>query len=920
MWFLGAVLGAVLGGSIDPALAIFGALLGGLLGWILGSRARQRQEDRFKTLEQRLSRLEAALQRLQRPEGRALGSAPPTRSVPERDDVEVPGAPALVAVGTSALAGSASATLPVAEARGATAEAQIAPIESPPLGPAPPAAEVTEPPEVTPGPAWEWLLRGNLMARVGIIILFIGVGFLLKYAYQHIELPIELRLIGVALGAVVLLGMGWRLRRTREGYGLALQGGGVGLLYLTIFAALRLFGLISTGPAFALLLAVVVLSAALAVLQDSLALAVLGASGGFLAPILVSTGAGSHVALFSYYAALNGGILAMAWFRAWRVLNLVGFVFTFGIATLWGVLRYQPEQFASTEPFLILFSAMYVAIPVMFSRHAAGPIERHLDTTLVFGVPLIAFGLQVGLVREFAYGSAWSALALGAFYLLLARTLWPRRGEGMRLLVEAFLALGVVFATLAIPLAFDGRWTSAVWALEGAAMLWVGVRQRRLPTRLFGLLLQALAGAFFLADLGAPSGEWPVLNGLYLGTLLLAAAGLFSGWLLQRWREVLHPAERGLEFAVFLWGVLWWTDGGLQEIQAQVPYALQGNSTLGFFTGSCLAFGWLERRLAWSLARYPALALLPLMAGLGLISALRDAHPLTHFGYVAWPLAFSAHLFLLRRHEAAEGRYLKWLHAGGLWLLAALGAWEVAWGIDQWVAGRAAWPLIAWALVPGALLLLLGMRGERIGWPVAAHLDAYLVAGATPLAAFLGVWFVAGNGVSNGDPWPLPYLPILNPLDLAQAGALLAVANWFLEVRRLGLPPLAGVSLPAAAGLAAVAGFLWANAVLLRALHHWAGVPFSLAEMLRSDLVQASLSLLWTLLALGAMVLATRRSWRSLWLVGAGLMAVVVVKLFVVELSNVGTIERIVSFLGVGVLMLIIGYLAPVPPKQGEGG
>jgi uncharacterized membrane protein len=149
-------------------------------------------------------------------------------------------------------------------------------------------------------------------------------------------------------------------------------------------------------------------------------------------------------------------------------------------------------------------------------------------------------------VREFAYGSAWSALALGAFYLLLARTLWSRRGEGQRLLVEAFLALGVVFTTLAIPLAFDGRWTSAAWAIEGAAIVWVGVRQQRLPARLFGILLQLLAGFFYLHDLVYRAGDWPVLNSVYLGALLLALAGLFCAWLLQRRRQELHPAERWL--------------------------------------------------------------------------------------------------------------------------------------------------------------------------------------------------------------------------------------------------------------------------------------------------------------------------------------------------------------------------------------
>ncbi len=85
--------------------------------------------------------------------------------------------------------------------------------------------------------------------------------------------------------------------------------------------------------------------------------------------------------------------------------------------------------------------------------------------------------------------------------------------------------------------------------------------------------------------------------------------------------------------------------------------------------------------------------------------------------------------------------------------------------------------------------------------------------------------------------------------------------------------------------------------------------------MLHSVLVQAAFSLLWSLLALAIMVFATRTALRELWIVGAALMGVVVVKLFLVDLSNVGTVERIVSFIGVGVLMLVIGYLSPVPPR-----
>ena len=566
----------------------------------------------------------------------------------------------------------------------------------------------------------------------------------------------------------------------------------------------------------------------------------------------------------------------------------------------------------------MLFFLFYLAIPLAFARRQAGRLERYVDATLVFGVPLVAFGLQVGLVRGIEYGAAWSALALAALYLVLAKAVWGRAGERLRLLAESFLALGVVFGTLAIPLALEGRWTSAAWALEGAAIVWVGVRQQRLAARLFGLALQFLAGLAFLADTSGAIGALAIANSFYLGCLFVALGGLFCAWYLDRHRERVSRGERAAAHVLFGWGILWWVAGGLHEIDHHVGHPYREQAALLFFTGSCVAFSWLHTRLDWRAARYAALAQLPLMIGSAIAAADAYTHPFVRIGWIAWPLAFAAHLLVLRRHETPNSRYQYWLHAAGLWLLAALGTWEVGWAIDHLVRGKAVWPLIAFALVPGALLALLALRGTRLGWPVAAHRDAYLVAGSAPLAVFLVLWAFLVNFLSTGDPSPLPYVPILNPLDLAVLGAVLVVALWFVEGRKLAIPAFAIGSPAAGYGLCAAAAFVWVNAVLLRTLHHWAGVPFDLERMLRSDLVQTSFSILWTLIALATMVLATRRGLRAAWLAGGALLLVVVAKLFVVDLSNVGTIARIVSFIGVGVLMLVVGYFSPVPPKVRE--
>jgi len=235
------------------------------------------------------------------------------------------------------------------------------------------------------------------------------------------------------------------------------------------------------------------------------------------------------------------------------------------------------------------------------------------------------------------------------------------------------------------------------------------------------------------------------------------------------------------------------------------------------------------------------------------------------------------------------------------------------------VEGRHVWPLIAWAIVPGVMIAVFAAHGDRLAWPVNSHRHAYLYAGACPLVAYLLAWVLFVNFVSDGDPAPLPYVPLFNPLDLAQAGALLVVSTWYVGLRRLDPTVFRLPSGATAIKILGAVSFVALNGVLLRALHYYADIPFRLHSMLRSVLVQAAFSLFWSLLALAAMVLATRRGLRPLWMVGAALLGAVVVKLFLIDLSNTGTVERVVSFIGVGILVIVVGYFAPVPPKVQEG-
>ena len=435
--------------------------------------------------------------------------------------------------------------------------------------------------------AWALLTGGNPLARIGIAMLFVGLVFLIGYAADQGYLPVEVRLLATASAGLALVVAGWLLRRKAEVYAVTLQGGGVAVMYLTVFAAFQLYDVLPPAPAFVLLAAIAAFSAVLAIVQNAPVLAVVGVLGGFGAPVLASTGQGNHVLLFSYYAVLNAGVFAIAYFKSWRSLYLVGFLCTFVIGGVWGGLQYEPALFASTEPFLILFFALYFAIPVLTTRRHAPRLKAPIDGSLVFGLPVAAFALQSVLVEPFAFGRAWSAFALALVYLGTATALARSERTETRPLVEAFFAIGLTFATLTIPFALDAVWSGALWLLEGAALVWTGARQRRLWLRISGLGLQLVA-VFLLVGEDALAFDAVPLGVRLSGWLAALTLGASAYWLHAS--EAVRPWERRLSPVVLLLGVYLWSASGLTFFADRIKDDFVPSVLLAFFAVSAWAF------------------------------------------------------------------------------------------------------------------------------------------------------------------------------------------------------------------------------------------------------------------------------------------------------------------------------------------
>jgi uncharacterized membrane protein len=219
--------------------------------------------------------------------------------------------------------------------------------------------------------------------------------------------------------------------------------------------------------------------------------------------------------------------------------------------------------------------------------------------------------------------------------------------------------------------------------------------------------------------------------------------------------------------------------------------------------------------------------------------------------------------------------------------------------------------------VPLLAMALLLWRGPRLAWPVRRYLTTYLGTALIPVALLLLFWFVWVVGASAATT-PLPYLPLLNPLELLQLLLLLLLTSWLLLHRRRSSRILGEVEPKIAFYLLGGLAFVLLNEVIAHTIHHWYGVPYRLAALHQSWLFQATVSVVWSVTALIITVSATRIGRRTLWIVGAALLGLVVVKLFFVDLAGSGTIARIVSFIAVGVLMLLVGYFSPMPPKPEE--
>ncbi len=405
----------------------------------------------------------------------------------------------------------------------------------------------------------ETRIGSRWLNRIGIVSLLVGVSYFLKYAFENDWFgPSVQVIIGIAAGIAVAA---WSERfrcRGFAGFAYSLKAVGAGAIYLSLWASFALYALVPAAVAFCGMMAVTGAMAALAVLESAEVLAALALVGGFLTPVLVSTGQNQEVALLSYLLLLDVAALLLQRFKSWPRILFGSFVGTELLFVFWYVKFYGDDQFAVTVSFLSAFFALFAAAPLLAdllppTRGDATPLRTAVVLPVLNGFAYFCTIYAMLAVEGVAVDAraAQYLLAIAALYAGLGLALDRRVSDALpppkapmdaRLLLPlVHLGMAVSCLTAAIALWLHGHWIAFSWLVEAAALFYAGARAARPMVKWLGVIVAALAIFNLLIGSVGWRTQTLVLNerfGLYL--LAISVIALMLWW--QRGAAPIGPA------------------------------------------------------------------------------------------------------------------------------------------------------------------------------------------------------------------------------------------------------------------------------------------------------------------------------------------------------------------------------------------
>ncbi|HWN10029.1 MAG TPA: DUF2339 domain-containing protein [Pyrinomonadaceae bacterium] len=386
----------------------------------------------------------------------------------------------------------------------------------------------------------ESTIGGSWFNWIGIMAVTFGVAFFLKYAFDKQWIGPAGRISISALVGIGLLALGERLRRRLSSYAYVLSGGGILILYLSVFAAYNFYQLISQPTAFVLMAAVTTTAVLLSVRLDALPVALLGLVGGFLTPLLLSTGVDNQIGLFTYIALLDAGVLAVAYFKRWRSLDFASFAGTAVMTLGWAFKFYEPGKVWISIFFLSVFFVLYSLLAIFHNVLPRRP-TRWFDVSLAMANASFYFCISYAMLDDAGFDHttpATQALLVSIYFTALFFTTWRLSPRDL-LLRYSYVCAAATFLTLAVAIQLELHWVTIAWAVEALMLTWVGLRSGEKAARHAGLAVFCIALAHWvLRDMLAinysvdlsflPLLNRRALSGVVLVGAIAAASRLYS--------------------------------------------------------------------------------------------------------------------------------------------------------------------------------------------------------------------------------------------------------------------------------------------------------------------------------------------------------------------------------------------------------
>jgi uncharacterized membrane protein len=415
-----------------------------------------------------------------------------------------------------------------------------------------------------------------------------------------------------------------------------------------------------------------------------------------------------------------------------------------------------------------------------------------------------------------------------------------------------------------------------------------------------------------LADSSLPM----VFNVSFLGYFVYAITQLAMSWYWQRDIHLNNDSTKtwclSVSNVMLFSGLAAWYLRGMYELNTYLHYEFILSASLIFILVSTLVFILMAHKLNWKSLHLIKYAYLPmLLIAAFLVLALSKTY---HQGYgmYAWLASAIFNYWLLRIYDKSDFKSINIYHIVGLFLFSFIAIFEFAELIEHFFTKASIWHKASYSLM--LVLISMGLYFVRNlkKWPLTQYYEAYIKTSLPVLVMISWLLMLLVNLSPPGSLKSLAYMPVMNPIDIT---ALLTLLLSWKMLKNDSKAFFVDTIKPVAITLASLS-FILINASMLRGFHYWYEIPYKWSTMWSSFMIQTGFSILWTLTAMVLMIVSARKKWRIGWLVGLGLIIAVVIKLFLVDMSASGTIERIVAFLTVGILLSVVGYFSPIPPDQ----